>query len=118
MRDFPSEESERHLETWVNRVELEQQIEKEDPITVDDALARVVKDVDYLFESKEASSLRSHFFSDISEAAPPSCLSDVESRWMTRWILTGPEGTKRRVDQWSQLIGFTGEYLVLPTMNS
>ena len=44
-----------------------------------------------------------------TEAEPLSGRSDVESRWMTRWVLG------RRVDEWSKLVGFAGEYLVATT---
>jgi hypothetical protein len=108
---FPSDESQRHVETWVSRLELERQIARDsDPVTFDQAIARARQDVDSLFDGKDKDAIRSHLFSVLStEAEPLSGRSDVESRWMTRWVLG------RRVDKWSKLVGFAGEYLVTTT---
>lgn len=109
---FPSEESQRHLESWVNRFELEEKIEMDDPVSIDEAITRVLKDVDTLFNATAEEALHSHFFSDIALASSTTGRPDVESQWMTRWVSKGREGTKRRLDEWTKLIGFTGEYLV------
>ena len=108
---FPSDESQRHVETLVSRLELERQIARDsDPVTFDQAIARARQDVDSLFDGKDKDAIRSHLFSVLStEAEPLSGRSDVESRWMTRWVLG------RRVDKWSKLVGFAGEYLVTTT---
>ena len=109
----PTEESEKDITTLEDRFEQELQIEKDDPVTLEEAIARVLKDVDDLFYGMEVSALRSHFFSSI-ESTPTSerrtTLEEQRARWMIRWVLTGPEGGKR--DQWTRLVGFTGEYLV------
>jgi hypothetical protein len=113
--DNPTEESARKVETLVAGFEQEEMIEKNDPKTLMEAIARVLEDVDDLFYEMEVSALRSHFFSSIAKATPVLDRRTPEehrSRWMTRWVLGGPEGRKRATDQWTKLVGFTGEYLV------
>ena len=89
-------------------------IEKNDPKTLEEAIARVLEDMDDLFYGMEVSALLSHFFSSIKTTPTydQPILEGHGSRWMTRWIVRGPGHTERPLDQWIRLVGFTGEYLV------
>lgn len=109
---YPSAESARRIASLMDGFEHEIQIENNDPVTFDGALSRVRKDVDSL--CSDTAVIHELFSLSILDTEVPEgrpSLEDLEAQWMSRWI-KGPEGTKRRVDEWSKLIGFTGEYLV------
>lgn len=118
---FPSPNSEERIAAWVDRFEHEEEIEKGDPDTVAEAITRVVEDVDLLFRGMKEGDIRCHFFSGVQIANPflearRPTLEEHKAQWMTRWIEQGPGGRKRRNDEWSKLVGFTGEYLVALTV--
>jgi hypothetical protein len=96
----PSVESQQNIASLVDQFELEEKIEKDDPVTFGEAINRVVKDADSLFVGKKVSTIKPHFFSSISANIPTHrrpTLQDQKSQWMTRWI---ERGTKRGVDEW------------------
>ena len=85
--------------------------ENNDPVSFDDAVSRVRQNIDSLFSDIAGYDIGRHFFSPISNAEEEGRLKELETQWMSRWIT--PLGrAKRRVDEWSKLIGFAGEYLV------
>ena len=113
---FPSLYNEERISSCVDRFKYKQQIEKGDPNTLAEAITRVMEDVDLLFRGmREGRDIRPHFFSGVRVPSfydnPPS-LEEYKSQWMTRWIENGPGGTKRSNDEWSKLVGFSGEYIV------
>ena len=110
----PSARREEHIESLVAQFELEREIEKNDPVSFDDAVSRARQDVDSLFSDITSDDIGRHFFSPLSneEVKGRPRLEELKAKWMSRWIASS-KAEKRRVDEWSKLIGFAGEYLVL-----
>jgi hypothetical protein len=110
----PSREGAKNIALLLTSFELEKKIENNDPISFDDAVSRVQQDVDRLFSDIAGDDIGRRFFSAFThvEAQGRPSHTELEARWMTRWI-TPLEGPRRGVDEWSKLIGFAGEYLVI-----
>jgi hypothetical protein len=89
---------------------LEREIESKDPVSFDDAVSRARSDVELLFTELPDDSMR-HFFSTLPVDTEAGGRPSHEELWMRRWI-TPLEGPKRALNEWSNLVGFTGEYLV------
>ena len=97
----------------MNCFQIEEDIEDKDPVSVDDAISRARQDVDSLLSDMTSNEIRRHLFSPISELHEKHRLSpeQLESQWMRRWI-NPSERIKRDLNEWGQVIGFVGEYLV------
>jgi hypothetical protein len=110
---FPADWTDERINEWIDCFQIEEDIEDNDPVSVDDAISRARQDVDSLLSDMTPDELRRHLFSPVSELDEKRRPSpeQLESQWMTRWI-NPSESTKRDFKEWGQVIGFTGEYLV------
>jgi hypothetical protein len=97
----------------IDGFQIEEDIENNDPVSIDDALSRVRNDIDSLVRNMTPQDMKNHFFSPASdrEVKARSRLEHIECQWMNRWI-NPSEGTKRGFEEWAQVIGFAGEYMV------
>ena len=75
---YPSPNSEERIASCVDQFEHEEEIEKGDPDTLDEAIPRVREDVDSLFRAmREGRDIRRHFFSGVRIAS----FYDPAHRW-------------------------------------
>ena len=109
----PSADGDRRIASILADFDREREIESKDPVSFDDATARVRQDIESLFSDISVNDIRRHFFTPCPDGDVKGRMShqELEARWMNRWI-TPLEGNKRSPDEWSKLVGFAGEYLV------
>jgi hypothetical protein len=110
----PSADGDQRIASMLANFDLEREIESKDPVSFDDAVSRVRQDVESLFIDRDVDDIWRQFFSpchkgDVQGRVTPE---ELEAQWMSRWI-TPLEGPKRTMDEWSKVVGFAGEYLVL-----
>ena len=127
----PAEWTDERVDRLMHRFKIEQDIEYNDPVSLHDAIYRTLQDVHLLFCEMTSDEMKRHLFSPISEPIGELVTSaditpttfhenyrpspkQLESQWMSRWITPTDNGTKRERDlnEWSQVVGFAGEYLV------
>ena len=110
---FPADWTEERINEWMDSFQIEEDIEDNDPVSIDDAITRARQDVDSLLSDMTSNEMRKHLFSPVSEVDETHRPSpeQLESQWMRRWI-NSSEGIKRDFKEWGQVIGFVGEYLV------
>ena len=110
---FPDIWTEERINEWMDCFQIEEDIEDNDPASIDDAVSRARQNIDSLFSDMTSNEMRTHLFSPISELDEkhrPNT-EQLESQWIRRWI--NPSGDiKRDFKEWGQVIGFVGEYLV------
>jgi hypothetical protein len=95
----------------VNRCKQEEKIEGEDPVSFEDALARVVNDVDSLFVDLDGEDIQAYFFRPLrnTESDHRLSLDEFKAQWIRRWV----ESHDHARDEASKLVRFAGEYLVV-----
>jgi hypothetical protein len=105
--------TEERINEWMDCFQIEEDIENNDPVSIDDAISRARQDIDSLFSDMTSSEMRMHLFSSVPELDQNHRPNpeQLESQWMGRWI-SPFEGTKRDFKEWGQVVGFVGEYLV------
>ena len=114
---FPSTLGEQNISSLLDNFDRERAIESHDPVSFDDAISRVRQDIRFLINDIADQDPHQHFFSPLPAAGVLGqrgriTLEDLEAQWMSRWV-EPPDGPKRGMDEWSKLIGFVGEYLVM-----
>jgi hypothetical protein len=100
---------------WCRLFEQEREIEGRDPITFDEAIARVGKDIESTFTDAAAALRAFEPLPDI-KLRDRATLEELEALWIMRWIKP-PDRPKRDEDDWKRLVGFAGEYLVTNSLS-
>ena len=116
----PAEWTDERVDSLMDRFQIEQDIESNDPVSLDDAISRTRQDVHSLFCDMTSDEMKTRLFSPISEGTSENMTpttfhrpspKQLESQWLSRWI-NPTDDTKRDFKEWGKVIGFAGEYLV------
>jgi hypothetical protein len=110
----PTEEAVDNLTKVVGLLEEEKAMEAQDPKTFKDAIQRIKEELDADFLGLNEYGIKNRFFPTSSRAPTDreAIFADRRGKWLERWVDGVTKDKSRDPSEWTNLIGFVGEYLV------